>query len=54
MLDPEAFDSEEEFKEAELAEGLRRGWKPVSADIPISKKISNAGKKVVDRILKKE
>jgi hypothetical protein len=52
-LNPDAFDSEEEFKQARFAEGLRLGFKPVFAYFPISKEISKVGKRIVETILKK-
>jgi hypothetical protein len=53
MLNPNSFKSEEELQKAMLQDGLRRGWKPMFADFPISKKVSAIGKQMVDKILRR-
>lgn len=51
LLNPLAFDSEEEFKKALLEEGLKQGWTPISKTF---EKTSEIGKQVVEKILKQE
>lgn len=50
VLNPLAFDNEEEFKKALKEEGLKRGWKPISQTFEETGKI---GKQISEKILKR-
>jgi hypothetical protein len=39
MLDPEAFETPEEFRDALLADGLAQGWKPA---FPVIEELTQA------------
>ena len=51
MLNPNSFKSFDDFQKARLRDGLRRGWTPRAVNVSISRKTSEFGKKIVNKIL---